>query len=186
MDVLFQPWPWYVSGVLIALVLFLFFYYGENFGVSSNLETLCTLAGAGKVTDYFKKDWKSKKWSLIFLLGLIIGGFIAKNWLSTSTSINLNPKTIIDLENLGFLNAGQTFVPSELFDLQNLRTFKGFLVLIIAGIFIGFGTRYAGGCTSGHAITGLSNLQLPSLIAVLGFFIGGLFMTWILFPIIFS
>ena len=185
MDLLCQPWPWYVSGVLIALVLFLFFYYGENFGVSSNLETLCTLAGADKGSDYFKKDWKSKKWSLVFLLGLIIGGFIAKTWLSAST-IDLNPKTIQELENLGFLNAGKTIVPSELFSMQNLLTLKGFSLLIIAGVFIGFGTRYARGCTSGHAITGLSNLQLPSLIAVMGFFIGGLFMTWILFPLIFD
>ncbi len=184
-DILFQPWPWYVSGVLIAIVLFLFFYYGENFGVSSNLETLCTIAGADKVSDYFKKDWKSKKWSLVFLLGLMIGGFIAKTWMSAS-SIDLNPKTIQELQSLGFYNAGQTYVPTELFSIESLFTIKGFALLLIAGICIGFGTRYAGGCTSGHAITGLSNLQLPSLIAVIGFFIGGLLMTWVLFPLIFG
>ncbi|WP_093674424.1 YeeE/YedE family protein [Tenacibaculum sp. MAR_2009_124] len=185
MDLLFQPWPWYVSGVLISLVLFLFFYYGENFGVSSNLETLCTIAGADKISDYFKKDWKSKKWSIVFLLGLIIGGFIAKTWLSAST-VDLNPVTVQELESLGFLNAGETYVPTELFSMESLLSFKGFSLLLIAGVFIGFGTRYAGGCTSGHAITGLSNLQLPSLIAVIGFFIGGLFMTWVLFPLIFA
>ena len=64
-------------------------------------------------------------------------------------------------------------------------TLKGFSILLIAGILVGFGSRYAGGCTSGHAITGLSNLELPSLISVFGFFIGGLITTWFLLPLIF-
>ena len=185
MDILLQPWPWYASGPLIALVLFLFFYFGKNFGVSSNLETLCTIAGAGKISDYFKTDWKERDWALIFLIGLIIGGYIATNYLSISSKIDLNPKTIEDLANLGFNNAGASCVPKEIFSLDAIYSLKGFLILIISGILIGFGTRYANGCTSGHAITGLSSFQLPSLIAVIGFFIGGLLMTWILFPLIF-
>jgi uncharacterized membrane protein YedE/YeeE len=186
MDIILQPWPWFISGPLIAVVLFLFFYFGKSFGVSTNLETMCTIAGAGKVSDYFKKDWKERSWSLVFLLGLIIGGFIAINYLSVSTTINLNPKTIEDLANLGFTDAGSSFVPNEIFSFENMLTLKGFSILLIAGILIGFGTRYAGGCTSGHAITGLSSLQLPSLIAVIGFFIGGLLMTWVIFPLIFG
>ena len=74
--------------------------------------------------------------------------------------------------------------PGSLFNWNYLFTWKGLFLFVGGGFFIGFGTRYAGGCTSGHAITGLSNLQLPSLIAVIGFFIGGLFTTWLLFPII--
>ncbi|WP_422090133.1 YeeE/YedE family protein [Tenacibaculum ovolyticum] len=186
MDIILQPWPWFISGPLIAVVLFLFFYFGKSFGVSTNLETMCTIAGAGKVSDYFKKDWKERSWSLVFLLGLIIGGFIAINYLSVNTTINLNPKTIEDLANLGFTDAGSSFVPNEIFSFENMLTLKGFSILLIAGILIGFGTRYAGGCTSGHAITGLSSLQLPSLIAVIGFFIGGLLMTWVIFPLIFG
>lgn len=186
MDILFQPWAWYVSGPLIALVLFFFFFFGKNFGVSTNLETMCTIAGAGKVSDYFKKDWKERDWALVFIIGLIIGGYITISYLSASTTINLNPKTVKDLANLGFANAGSSFLPTEIFSIENMLTLKGFVLLLVAGIFIGFGTRYAGGCTSGHAITGLSSFQLPSLIAVIGFFIGGLFMTWILFPLIFG
>ena len=186
MDFILQPWQWYVSGPLIAFVLFLFFFFGKNFGVSTNLETMCTIAGAGKISDYFKKDWKERDWALIFLLGLIIGGFIAINYLSTTTTIELNPKTVEELADLGFTNAGNAYVPSEIFSIENMLTLKGFSILIIAGILIGFGTRYAGGCTSGHAITGLSSLQLPSLIAVIGFFIGGLIMTWLIFPLIFG
>ena len=185
MDVILQPWPWYVSGPLIALILFLFFYFGKNFGVSTNLETMCTMAGAGKVSDYFKKDWKERDWALVFLVGLIIGGFIASNYLSASQTINLNPQTVTDLAALGFTDAGSAYVPSELFSLEAILSVKGIGLLLIAGICIGFGTRYAGGCTSGHAITGLSSLQLPSLIAVIGFFLGGLLMTWVIFPLIF-
>ncbi len=186
MDFILQPWPWFISGPLIAFVLFLFFYFGKNFGVSTNLETMCTIAGAGKVSDYFKKDWKERDWALVFLIGLVIGGFITSNYLSNSVAIDLNPKTVKELAGLGFTNAGNTFVPNEIFSIENMLTLKGFTILLIAGILIGFGTRYAGGCTSGHAITGLSSLQLPSLIAVIGFFIGGIIMTWILFPLIFS
>ncbi|MCF2874450.1 MULTISPECIES: YeeE/YedE family protein [unclassified Tenacibaculum] len=186
MDILFQPWAWYVSGPLIALVLFFFFYFGKNFGISTNLETMCTIAGAGKISDYFKKDWKERDWALVFIVGLIIGGYVAVNYLSTTTTIDLNPDTVKDLADLGFSNAGNSFVPNEIFSIESMLTLKGFIILLVAGIFIGFGTRYAGGCTSGHAITGLSSLQLPSLIAVIGFFIGGLLMTWILFPLIFG
>ncbi|WP_428740995.1 YeeE/YedE family protein [Tenacibaculum sp.] len=186
MDFILQPWPWYVSGPLIAIILFLFFYFGKNFGVSTNLETLCTMAGAGKVSDYFKTDWKERDWALIFLVGLLIGGYIAINYLSVSKGINLNPTTVNELADLGFADAGKTYVPNEIFSIDNMLSLKGFAILLIAGILIGFGTRYAGGCTSGHAITGLSSLQLPSLIAVIGFFIGGLLMIWVVFPLIFG
>lgn len=186
MDFILQPWAWYIGGPLIALTLFLFFYFGKGFGVSSNLETICTIAGAGKFSDYFKRDWRERNWSLIFVLGLFIGGFIASSFLS-SNSVDLNPKTVQELANLGFADAGQTSIfPKEIFSIDSMLSFKGFLILIISGFLIGFGTRYAGGCTSGHAITGLSNLQLPSLLAVIGFFSGGLIMTWVLFPLIFG
>jgi uncharacterized membrane protein YedE/YeeE len=185
-DIILQPWSWYTSGFLIAITLFFFFFFGKNFGISSNLETFCTMAGAGKFSDYFKTNWKERTWSLIFLIGLILGGFIASNYLSATTSINLNPKTVLDLQELGFANAGSSFVPPEIFSVEKIFTFKGISVLLIAGFCIGFGTRYAGGCTSGHAITGLSSLQLPSLLAVIGFFIGGLIMTWGIFPLIFG
>lgn len=186
MEFILQPWPWCLSGFLIATVLFLVFYFGKNFGVSSNLETLCTMAGAGKYSNYFQTDWKTKKWSLIFLIGLVVGGYISHTFLLASEQINISSSTITDLENLGFNKPGSTFIPDEIYSFDSLLSIKGFTILLVAGIFIGFGARYAGGCTSGHAITGLSSFQLPSLIAVIGFFIGGLVMTWVLFPLIFG
>jgi len=186
MDFILQPWPWYVAGPLISLVVFLMFYFGKKFGVSTNLENLCAIGGAGKFVDYFKYDWRKNSWNLIFLLGLVIGGFISGQWLTPDVAIALeNPQTAIDLTDLGFQNIGAQYLPDEIFGLETMLSLKGFLILLVAGAFVGFGARYAGGCTSGHAITGLSNLELPSLISVIGFFIGGLIMTWLILPLIF-
>lgn len=185
MDLILQPWPWYVAGPAIALILFLLTYFGKNFGMSSNLRTLCTIGGAGKFADFFKFDWKSQKWNLIILLGAILGGFIASQFLSADTSVDLNPKTISALQELGFKNPGEKMVPEEIYGFEAITSLKGLFILIVGGFLVGFGARYAGGCTSGHAISGLSNLQLPSLIAVIGFFIGGLIMTHLILPLIF-
>ena len=185
MEIITEPWPWYVAGPAIAFVLFLLFFFGKAFGVSTNLETFCTIGGAGRFVDYFKTDWKARTWSLVFVLGIIIGGFISSNYLMNGERIDLNPQTIQDLSELGFANAGNDYLPAEIFSTENLLSAKGIGILVVAGLFIGFGTRYAGGCTSGHSITGLSSLQLPSLVATIGFFAGGLLMTWFLFPLIF-
>lgn len=64
---------------------------------------------------------------------------------------------------------GEAYLPDELFATDALTDPKSLAILLFGGLLIGFGARYAGGCTSGHAISGLSNLQLPSLIAVVGF-----------------
>tara|TARA_B110000046_G_C13005474_1_gene404230 strand:- start:297 stop:854 length:558 start_codon:yes stop_codon:yes gene_type:complete len=185
MDFILQPWAWYVGGPLIAISLLLYFYFGKNFGVSTNFETLCSMAGAGKFLDYFKKDWKERDFALLFVVGLIIGGFISATYLIPNQTIDLNPKTIQELTDLGFSNVGNQYFPDEIFGEDISFSLKGFLILLVSGGLIGFGTRYAGGCTSGHAITGLSSLQLPSLLAVIGFFIGGVIATWYIIPLIF-
>ena len=186
MESILQPWPWYVSGVLIALVMLVLLLVGKRFGMSSNLRTICSIAGAGKVNEFFRFDWKSQQWNLIVILGAVIGGFIATNYLmETDYQIALNPETVSNLQQLGFNNAGETYLPTELFGVESLSNIKVLAILLIGGFLVGFGARYAGGCTSGHAISGLSNLQRPSLIAVIGFFIGGLVMVHVLFPLIF-
>lgn len=186
MEFLLQPWPWYISGPLIAFVMLLLIYFGKTFGMSSNLRTLCSIGGAGKYSDFFKFDWKAQRWNLMVVLGAIIGGFLAVTFLSDGSEIRLNPETIKDLEQLGFDNVGQNLLPDEIYAWDSVLSLKGMAILVVGGFLVGFGTRYAGGCTSGHAITGLSNLQLPSLIAVIGFFVGGLLMTHFLLPIIFG
>lgn len=185
MEYILNPWPWYVSGPLIALVMALLLYFGKTFGMSSNLRTLCAIGGAGKLSDFFNFKWKDQIWNLTVVAGAIIGGYIATAYLTNSTPSNLNPETVIELQTMGFKNAGATLVPNEMYSLKAITSIKGVFILIIGGLLVGFGTRYAGGCTSGHAITGLSSLQKPSLIAVIGFFIGGLIMTNFIFPLIF-
>jgi len=185
MEFITQPWAWYVAGPIIAIIMFLLFYFGERFGVSSNLETFCSIGGAGKFVDYFKIDWKQNSWNLVFVAGAIAGGFISAQWLSPSDVVAINPQTIQDLADIGISNAGATYLPDEIFSVDTMLSVKGFAILLIAGVMVGFGARWAGGCTSGHAIVGLSNLELPSLISVVGFFLGGLVMTWIILPLIF-
>ncbi|NIJ44638.1 hypothetical protein FHR24_001077 [Wenyingzhuangia heitensis] len=182
MELILQPWPWYVSGTLIALVLFLLLMMGDSFGMSSNLRTLCTLCGAGKKTDFFNFDWKTQKWNLLVMIGAVIGGFIGANLLSSGSGVAINPATIDQLQDIGITSSGRSYLPVEIFQVFSI---KNIVLLAVGGFLVGFGARYAGGCTSGHAISGLSNLQLPSLIAVIGFFIGGLVMIHFLFPIIF-
>jgi len=186
MNWILEPWPWYVSGPLIAFTMFLLIFMGRQFGMSSNLRTMCSMCGADKKADFFNFDWRAQQWNLLVLLGAVIGGFIAHFYLSEDpTRVAISSETIQDLNNLGFDSAGKAYLPTELFSTNVFSEPLTLLVLLIGGILIGFGARYAGGCTSGHAISGLSNLQLPSLIAVIGFFIGGLVMIHFLYPLIF-
>lgn len=185
MEILLQPWPWFITGPCIAIVMFLLLYFGKTFGMSSNLRTLCAIGGAGKKVAFFNFDWQSHKWNLVVVLGAILGGYIAHTHLSVPTDISLSEATISDLNELGFSKVGKSLLPPELFSWEAVLSLKGMLILIIGGFLVGFGTRYAGGCTSGHAITGLSSLQLPSLVAVIGFFIGGLIMIHLIYPILF-
>ncbi|NNC82370.1 MAG: YeeE/YedE family protein [Flavobacteriales bacterium] len=185
MDFISQPWPWYVAGPLIALTMFLLLYFGKNFGMSANLRTMCTIGGAGKLSDFFQFDWKGQRWNLAFVLGAILGGFIASTYLSNGEAIELADSTKEALASMGFSSIGENFLPSEIFSKEQLFNLPGLLILLGGGFLVGFGARYAGGCTSGHAISGLSDLQIPSLIAVIGFFIGGLTMTYFILPIIF-
>lgn len=178
-----QPWSWYVSGTLIAGIMFVLLYFGKSFGFSSNLRTICAAAGGGKLVKFFDFKWKTQIWNLVFLVGAILGGFIAKQYLSTGEPVLISENTIKDLSAMG-ISAPVSVQPEELFSLDAIFTMKGFLILAVGGLMVGFGSRWAGGCTSGHAISGLSDLQLPSLIAVIGFFAGGLIMTHFLLPLI--
>ena len=178
-----QPWTWWVSGVLISAIMFVLLFFGQSFGFSSNLRTICSVAGGGKFVKFFDFNWRSQIWNLVFLIGAILGGFIARHYLSDGTPVQISENTISDLKTLG-ISAPTSAQPDELFSIESAFSLKGFLILAIGGLLVGFGSRYAGGCTSGHAISGLSDLQLPSLIAVIGFFVGGLIMTFILLPII--
>src|SRR5688572_21654684 len=191
MSVFHLPWHWAFSGVMIVIVMFLLLYSGQRFGLSSSFDALCSLAGAGKKVKYFDTDWRQKAWLFVLIIGVIGGAAIATRFMQNPLPVQISESTREDLRTLGInvpltLDEGRGYVPEEIFNFKSLATLPGFIILIVGGFLVGFGTRWAGGCTSGHAISGLANLQLPSLIAVIGFFIGGLLMTHLLLPLILS
>jgi len=185
MESIYGTWPWYVSGTLMAIVMLLLVYFGKSFGMSSNLRTLCSIGGAGKFSEFFRPNWREQKWNLMVVLGAMIGGFIAYNYLSDGSGVNLNPETVTELQAMNIEAPNGKLLPEMFTGEEAFKEPKTIVILLIGGVLVGFGTRYAGGCTSGHAISGLSNLQFPSLIAVMGFFIGGLVMSRFLLPLIF-
>lgn len=182
-DLLSSPWHWSVSGLAIAGILFMMTYLGRSFGVSTAFKNMCTIAGAGKKYEFFRSDLKNDYWRLAFVAGAIGGGFIASTFLA-GPDVAISAATIDHLQQDFGMSypQGGGFLPTELFNFSNP---KGLILTIIGGFLVGFGARYGQGCTSGHAITGLSHLQLPSLITVIGFFIGGLAMTWVIMPLLF-
>jgi hypothetical protein len=143
------------------------------------------MTGVGKVVPFFNFDWRAQRWNLAVIVGAMVGGFVAINFMDSSDNVSLNPTTISELRALGIDEPNGKMLPDILFGNLALGYPKMVFILIVGGILIGFGSRYAGGCTSGHAISGLSNLQIPSLKAVIGFFVGGLIMSHLILPLIF-
>lgn len=177
-----KPWPWYVAGPLIGLMVPVLLLVGnKSFGVSSNFRHICAACFPANIP-YFKYEWKKEIWNLFFVGGIIIGGFIAFNYLNSGAYI-IDERLSAELRGYGITNLEKPS-PREVFNWQSLLTLKGFLMMIAGGFLIGFGTRYAGGCTSGHSIMGLSNLQWPSLVATCCFMIGGLIAANFILPLI--
>lgn len=183
-DVLVQPWPWYVAGPLIGLFVPALLLLGnQQFGVSSNLRHLCAaIAPAG--LEYFGYDWKSKgRWNLMFLAGIFVGSVIAAQGLGTG-AVAISPETKAALVRLG-VHDFTGLIPRDVFSWSHLLTVRGMVLILGGGFLVGFGTAYAGGCTSGHGISGLASFERASLIAVAAFFAGGLFATHLLLPLLF-
>lgn len=180
-----QPWAWYVAGPLIGLTVPALLIIGnKSFGISSSLRHVCASCFPAGIP-FFKYEWKKEVWNLFFVLGIFLGGAIAVNLLSNPNPVEVNPKLAEELAVYGITNFNN-LVPEDIINWQSLFTLKGFLMMVVGGFLVGFGTRYAGGCTSGHAIMGLSNLQLPSLIATISFMIGGFIMANLILPLILS
>lgn len=185
LEFLKQPWAWYVAGPLIGLTVPALLIIGnKSFGISSSLRHICASCMPAGIK-FFKYDWKKEVWNLFFVFGIFLGGAIAVSLLSNQAPIEVNPKLATELAGYGITNYNN-LIPEDIMNWQSLFTLKGFILMVAGGFLVGFGTRYAGGCTSGHAIMGLSNLQLPSLIATICFMIGGFFMANLVLPYILS
>jgi uncharacterized membrane protein YedE/YeeE len=180
MEFLRQPWPWYVAGALIGLIVPALLILGnKHFGISANLRHACAACFPANIK-FFKYDWKKEVWNFFFVGGIFLGAIIAAQFLSNPDPIQINPTLAKELHDYG-INDNSKMLPSELFSFESLFTLRGFILLVAGGFLVGFGSRYAGGCTSGHAIMGLSDLQGPSLVATISFMAGGFIMAnWIL------
>lgn len=178
---LHQPWPWYVAGPLIGLTVPALLLLGNKaFGISSSLRHLCAACVPAGIP-FFRYDWKAQLWNLFFVVGIVLGGAIASTWLTKPHPVDINPGTTQHLQGLG-IHDFSGLMPLDLFSAGRIFSPIGLVFMVLGGLLVGFGTRWAGGCTSGHTISGLSNLQWPSLVASICFFAGGFFSAWVVVP----
>lgn len=185
LELIKQPWHWALAGLLIGLTVPTLLLVGnKKFGVSSSLRHICAICIPAKIP-FFKYEWRKEIWNLLFVLGVLIGAILATTFLSNPNNIVVAESTKVSLAVYGITDYSQ-IMPTQIFNVENIFTLKGFFFFVIGGFLVGFGTRYAGGCTSGHSIMGIANLQVPSLIATCCFMAGGFFSANVLMPLIFK
>lgn len=182
-ELLSRPWPWYVAGPIIGLTVPALLLLGnKHFGISANLRHACAACLPANIP-FFKYEWKKELWNMFFVLGIVAGAFLAAFIFGSHETFKVAPALEEELAryNIGDIHS---MLPRDLFSFPSLLTARGLIMLVGGGFLVGFGTRYAGGCTSGHAIMGLSNLQLPSLVATICFMAGGFIMANLILPVI--
>lgn len=185
LEAITQPWPWYVAGVIIGLIVPALLILGnKHFGISANLRHACAACFPADIK-FFKYDWKKEVWNFFFVGGILLGAVIAAFVLANPEPIVVHPNLVEELAGYGITDMSN-MVPTQLFSFESLLSLKGLVMLIGGGFLVGFGSRYAGGCTSGHAIMGLSDLQWPSLVATTMFMVGGIIMANFILPFILS
>lgn len=187
MEWIYAPWPWYIAGPLIGLTVPALYLAGnKSFGISSTLRHICAACIPTQVP-FFQYDWKKESWNLVFVTGIVIGSFLAAVWLRLpDLEIQLNPDLKNDLTTRYGITSFNELMPTEIFGYQHLQELRTWIFSLFGGFLVGFGTRYAGGCTSGHAITGLATLQWPSLVATVTFMISGIIASWFIVPFLLS
>ncbi len=176
-----EPWPWYVAGPLIGLTVPALLILGnKSFGISSSMRHICAICLPANLP-FFKYDWRKEIWNLVFVAGVLSGGFLAVLLLPNPNEMVVSETLKTEWQAYGISNFN-SLLPEEIMNWGSLATVKGFVFMILGGFLVGFGTRYAGGCTSGHSIMGLSSLQWPSLVATICFMVGGFISAWLLVP----
>lgn len=175
---IYEPWPWWIGGPLIGLfVISLILIEGKQLGISSSYQYVCAKISPWKL-DYFKDPVKMA-WQFWFVIGLMLGGFLL-HLMIPPYQIEIAETSVKTLGSIG-ISEQVGFAPAELYEF----TFKSIVILIAGGITIGFGARYANGCTAGHAIMGCAQLSPASIVSTICFFVGGLFATYFIVPYLF-
>ncbi|MFT3747435.1 MAG: YeeE/YedE thiosulfate transporter family protein [Agriterribacter sp.] len=183
MEFLKQPWPWYVAGPIIGLIVPTLLILGnKHFGISANLRHACAACFPADIK-FFKYDWKKETWNFFFAGGIFVGAIIASQLLANPEPVKVNPNLVAEISGYGITDYSN-MIPEQIFSFENLFTVRGLILLAGGGFLVGFGSRYAGGCTSGHSIMGLSDLQWPSLVATIMFMAGGFLMANLILPVI--
>lgn len=182
-DLFTSPWPWYIGGPLIGLMVpLLLILVNRHFGISSSLDELCGYGGRNFQWRQYLRGGQS--WGLLFVAGVLVGSGLL-HWLDGEPhNVDISEGTIAALKEIG-ISDFSGMLPAEWFSWEHLSSVHGIVMMVVGGLMVGFGTRYAGGCASGHSIMGLSLLNLGSLVATLGFFAGGLLMIHLIYPLIF-
>jgi uncharacterized membrane protein YedE/YeeE len=182
-DWIFEPWPWYIAGPLVGLTVPVLLLIGnKSFGISSSMRHICAACLPANIP-FFTYDWKKEVWNLFFVLGIFVGGLFSVSFLSNPEPIVISDALSEELSGYGITDYS-SLIPTQIISWSQLFTMKGFILIVLGGFMVGFGTRYAGGCTSGHAIMGLSTLQWPSLIATCCFMLGGIIVAQFMLPFI--
>lgn len=183
MELYLKPWPWWTAGIIIGLIVPTLLIIGnKHFGISSTMRHFCAACLPANIK-FFQYDWKKEMWNFFFVGGIIAGAVIASTLLADPAPVKVAPELAAELNGYGITDYS-SMTPTQLVSWESLFTLRGFILLVIGGFLVGFGTRYAGGCTSGHAIMGLSTLQLPSLISTICFMAGGFIMANLILPYI--
>lgn len=183
-DLINQPWPWYIAGPLLGLLVpFVFFFLNKDFGISSTMKDICAMCLPGTKIKFFNYNWKESLWNVVFALGVIMGALLVHTFIPNAGDVAISEGTTQRLTDMGITNLSG-MIPDQIFNWNNITSPVTLISLCLGGFLVGFGTRYAGGCTSGHAITGMSQFSLASFVSVCGFFAGGLISTWLLYPFI--
>jgi len=177
-----QPWPWYIAGPLIGLIIILLQWIDNKpLAASSSYRHICAATFPSGIT-FLKYDWKGEIWNLYFVAGIIAGGVLT-GALHQTSQVNITNETIQQLLAAGLTDTSG-FAPAQLFSFAAFQTISGFLIIVLGGFLIGFGSRYAGGCVSGHSMTGISDLQWTSMLGTMCIFLGGIFTSYILLPLL--
>lgn len=156
--------PWYIAGPLIGLMVpALLIVRVKQFGLSSSYRTL--LSRIFKKIPYFNYDYRQDNFQIQLVIGIFLAGLMAHFLLPQNS-----PETVS--------NYGK--IATQIYSFENGWFF------LFSGILVGFGARYANGCTAGHCIMGMSQFSVASLVSTICFFIGGLISSHYLIPVFFE